>query len=611
MKKIYLATLLAGLGIYSAQAQDAPFPPLDVNMYDSQAYPSDPTEVIIPESPIRYQVLLTGGVDMVYDAHSDQSSASKEWQDFTAFVPIDGRSDSGYVIVNHERMNNDAILGDGGGMTIFTVHQDAETGNWSVVEDENGHKYRNVDFSEVGGTAANCGGIQSPWGQVFTAEEWGIFFSNAAINKPHEFGMDYTYDGAVGGFSDTSDVKLTSFNGESADITLKKHENFQWMVEIDPATAKAVRKNYNMGRFDHEGGWIANDEKTVYLTDDNSSGSVFFKFVAEQARDFSKGQLYAYKQSADGESGEWMALDMDMETMMNAQTEALAKGATIFMRLEWVDGNDDFVYITETGRGKQFDASGAIAKGGSLVNHLAVLDDDNDGKADDIFGRILRFDPMTDKMEVLIEGGGELSGDVPTGNHLSSPDGLTIGTIGGRTYLAINEDMNPSGLPANPSQFTNVMNEAYFLDITGDVAGKEYAVSDLIRLMVGPSGCELTGGRFTPDGNTYFVNIQHPATTNTEPFNHSVTLAVTGFEEYLEKITSVEDMDDSEGFNVYPNPASRVVYINKVTDVSIYGADGQRLLVQRNTNQVDISSLDKGTYFLQTIEGDVKKLIIK
>ena len=40
------------------------------------------------------------------------------------------------------------------------------------------------------------------------------------------------------------------------------------------ANAVAVRKNYNMGRYDHEGGWIAEDERTVYLSDDRISFTI-------------------------------------------------------------------------------------------------------------------------------------------------------------------------------------------------------------------------------------------------------------------------------------------------------------------------------------------------
>lgn len=594
----FISSLVLSFGGFS---QSAIFPTLNEDFYDQTTYPSDLKEVMIPASPLKYDVLFIGGTDAVYDAKSGNSAIAKEWQDFTGYVPIDNRSDSGYVVVNHERLDANAILGDGGGMTVMTVYFNPSTESWEVVRDENGNRFRNVDFSNVGGTAANCGGIQTDWGQVFTAEEWGSAFSS---NK-----VIYNEGNSI---TDTSDYTVTTFNGQPVNTDIKKYQNFQYMVEVDVENAIAVRKNYNMGRYDHEGGWISEDEKTVYLTDDKSSGAVFFKFVANTARDFSAGQLYYYKQSTDGTSGTWEALTMDLATMMTARDVALAGGATIFMRLEWVEGADGMVYITETGRGKQFDVSGAIAQGGILAKHLQTLDaadGTEDGLAVDMYGRVLRFDPATNKVDVFLEGGGETSADDISGNHLSSPDGLASTVIDNKTYLVINEDMNPSGAPANPAHFSSKLNEIYFLDITD---GEPKTVADLKRFVVGPKGCETTGGRFTPDGSTYFVNIQHPDAGNTPPFNHSVTLAITGFKTMInEQTTGFESFDNSNNFNVYPNPASREIYLNEQTDVAIYNNLGERVLVKREVKSVDISGLTSGTYFIQNAEGEAIKVIIQ
>lgn len=151
-----------------------PFPTLMADIYDASEFPTDPDEVVIPSSPLKYDVLFVGGVDQVTNKNG-QTALAKEWQDFTGYVPINGRSDSGYVVVNHERVQADPVNGDGGGMTVFTVYYNQNTQSWEVVNDANG-KFRNVDFSEVGGTGANCGGIQTSWGKVFTAEEWGSAF---------------------------------------------------------------------------------------------------------------------------------------------------------------------------------------------------------------------------------------------------------------------------------------------------------------------------------------------------------------------------------------------------------------------------------------------------
>lgn len=388
------------------------------------------------------------------------------------------------------------------------------------------------------------------------------------------------------------------------------------MIEVDVANAVAVRKNYNMGRYDHEGGWIASDRKTVYLSDDNSSGAVLFKFVADVAEDFSVGQLYCYKQSEDAKTGAWEALNMDLSTMLDARNEAYALGATVFMRLEWIEGiNDGTVFITETGRGKTQSVKAALEAGGTLANHLVQLDA-KDGSIDssftDMWGRVLRLNTANGKIEGAIEGGGEIKRDYnPSNNHLSSPDGLASTVIDGKTYLAINEDMNPSGVPANPAHFANKLNEIYLLDVTSDEPGKVYHVGELKRFIAGPSGCETTGGRFTPDGSTYIVNIQHPSSSNTPPFNHSVTVAITGYKDVLEQTLATEEVLEGSAFNMYPNPASREIYLSEKMDIVIYNSTGQRLMVERNTNVVDISSLPTGTYFIQNEEGQTKKLIIE
>lgn len=601
MKTHLLTTALAAVtGAIFAQS---PFPVLNENFYNTSDNPTDLATILIPASPLKYDVLFTGGVDHVHNAGGD-SALAKEWQDFTGFVPINGRSDSGYVIVNHERVEADPINGDGGGMTVFNAYYNQTTKSWEVANHPKG-KYRNVDFSGVGGTGANCGGIQTSWGKVFTAEEWGDSFKdNATI-----------YNGGAG-ITDTSDYEVLTFNGDAENTTIKKHQNFQYMVEVDVANAVAVRKNYNMGRYDHEGGWIASDRKTVYLSDDNSSGAVLFKFVADVAEDFSVGQLYCYKQSEDAKTGTWEALTMDLSTMLDARNAAYALGATVFMRLEWVEGiNDGTVFITETGRGKTQSVKAALEAGGTLANHLAQLDA-KDGSIDssftDMWGRVLRLNTANGKIETAIEGGGEIKRDYnPSNNHLSSPDGLASTVIDGKTYLAINEDMNPSGIPANPAHFANKLNEIYLLDVTSDEPGKVYHVGELKRFIAGPSGCETTGGRFTPDGTTYIVNIQHPSSSNTPPFNHSVTVAITGYKEIWAQTLSAAEVLEGSTFNMYPNPASREIYLSEEMDIAIYNATGQRLMVERNTNVVDISALPAGTYFIQNEEGQTKRLIVE
>src|SRR5690606_4883105 len=142
-----------------------------------------------------------------------------------------GRSDSGYVIVNHETVTASSVLGDGGGMTVFTAQFKNNT--WSVAPHPNGN-YRSVDFTPVGGTVANCGGGMTPWGTALTGEEW-VQSSNSGL-----------------GFSDQTNWPVTSFNGQPLNRSLQRYQNMNWITEVDVANAVALKKHYGMGRRSHE-----------------------------------------------------------------------------------------------------------------------------------------------------------------------------------------------------------------------------------------------------------------------------------------------------------------------------------------------------------------------
>ena len=75
--------------------------------------------------------------------------------------------------------------------------------------------------------------------------------------------------------------------------------------------------------------------------------------------------------------------------------------------------------------------------------------------------------------------------------------------------------------------------------------------------------------------------------------------------------TTISESASENGFDVYPNPASREILFNRVTDVAIYSVNGQRVMVERNTKRVDVSSLNPGIYFVKNSEGQTKKLIIE
>ncbi|NJK84388.1 MAG: DUF839 domain-containing protein, partial [Saprospiraceae bacterium] len=482
------------------------------------------TTLTMPKSPLSTQIIFIGGTDMVETnatyGNPAASVPAKEWHDFIGFTPDKSGESLGWVSVNHEMIQANDNIGDGGGMTAFRVVRDANTDTLIVVEQtlEDGRrgKFFAIDFvNTVGETGMNCAGIQSPDGRIWTAEEW---FQNS--NR-----------GIAGGFRDTSDFTIKSDLPGWDGVTVKKYQNLNWLVEVDPIQAKAIRKQYNWGRQPFEGGAITNNLKRVYLGPDATPG-FFGMFIADVAGDFSKGTLYAYKHDKPGYK--WVPIFGDTDVFLNATAEIAAKGATMYNRIEWVAINPltNDVYWTETGRDNPGSAFKRGADAGGVIDPYHVEEAAAQGVVDangvgnpfasaytDYYGRVWKYDAAKDTNYVYLEGGaGEL-----TGKHLSNPDGLNIILLNGKPYMIIEEDLNGRSQGRMPADFQNVTScELWLLDMA-----IEYPTADdLIRLAVTPAGAEVTGASFTPDGKSLLVNAQHPSTSNPFPHNHSYTFAI-------------------------------------------------------------------------------------
>lgn len=445
--------------------------------------------LILPEG-FTYKVLFREELDLVTRADGEKFPA-KGYHDMSAFIPDKmSPQTKGKLYISHESKYADPNLGDGGGATIFDI--ELIDGHWEIVSE-----FRHVDFSGVGGTNRNCGGSLSPNGTVFTCEEvW-------APNTKYLWN-----DGK--GHTDTSYQ-----NGRPL------WQNMGYVVEVDPNTGKALKKHWKMGRFVHEDIHFTSDGKTVYLTDDNSPGA-FYKFIPDKAFDYDNGQLYAYKQSADGESGDWLKLPMDTASLVNISNVAMSMGATMFIRHEWLEEINGKYYITETGE-DNFDWSDGITKGGAVPNYVSANLHLGGTKYDDVYGRILEFDPSTNKMRSYLEGGffSDSSG------CFSNPDCNTCVTFGSKTYMIICEDINwydrgRAGVEGEKNKY--VLNEVYFLDMSIE----NPTVDDLQRFAIAPKGAEGTGAIFLPDGSM-ILNIMHPSKSNPAPFNRSCTVLIEGF----------------------------------------------------------------------------------
>ncbi len=407
------------------------------------------------------------------------------------------------------------------------------------------------------------------------------------------------------------------FEGES----LKKYESQGWMVEIDPETAKAIRKQYNWGRMSFEAGCMSSDMSTVYLAEDERPG-LLTKFVANTPGDFTSGTLYVFKQDEnDPVNGNWIEIDnTDLETMVNLKDTAWAMSATLFIRLEWITEIDGKIYIAETGYdnvNKKSSWTGAVAIAGedAIADHHKARATTqgtqftvNDATHYyDYYGRILVYDPDSDEVSVYLEGGPDYAteqsqavADYPD-IHLSNPDGLGKITIGTKTFMVINEDLNGSSYNRLPSDFNGWACDMYLLDM--DIENP--SLSDLIRIGVGPNGSELTGGNGTQDGKSIMVDIQHPSSSNTAPFDNASTLALTGFDKVTDLSSAHISVDWAKN-DVFQGPTipeitTQVLFSGGVDEVTVVDTDGQpdgTAIAKQGHDFIGISEVVPGEYWI-------------
>jgi secreted PhoX family phosphatase len=575
--------------------------------------------VVVPPSPLKYQNIFVGGVDSVET--STGRTVAKQWHDYIGYAADPTGQSLGYAIVNHEMIEANDKIGDGGGMTMFKLGKKAD-GTVEVLEqtlaDGRKGKFFNVDFKNtVGETGMNCGGIS--WSnRVWTAEEW-YQTSNSGINA------------AGKGFRDTSDFEIgklqpSGFAGLDGK-KIKRYENLNWMVEIDPVNAKAVRKQYNWGRQGFEAGVVMDDQKTVYLFEDGEAGkSLFTKFVADQPGDFTKGKLYFYKQNSGQFTGTWVEVPNDPVTnwdiMVAPHEWAKKQGITGFTRLEWgqINKTDGKIYITETGNDKPGARyKTAITEGWTLPQHTYDRATAQKVAIDssayvDYYGRVLVFDPADNSVKSFLEGGPSITdaqavpGKYPE-KHFSNPDGIGFLYLNGKTFAVIEEDLNGVSMGRMPNTGMRGTNcEAWLLDMS-----KEPTIDNLYRLAISQYGSEITGFASFDDGNVVLLNAQHPdaATISDAAAKNSLTFAITGMKQLVSSIEQEESDDTASGIRVFPNPTSSSLNFTTAIDAALYDATGARVRVVRNASTMDISDLAQGTYYVRFASGDTRQVVIQ
>ncbi|MEM8606990.1 MAG: alkaline phosphatase PhoX [Myxococcota bacterium] len=319
------------------------------------------------------------------------------------------------------------------------------------------------------GTLANCAGGKTPWNTVLTCEE----------NYESYYGeVEFT-----GGKRARRDGPL----GWSAHYDLPP-EHYGWVVEVDPTTG-ASKKLTALGRFSHECATVrpGSDGRCVVYSSDDRQGGSLYKFIADRRGSLETGTLYV----ANLDEGRWEPLILDrpeLENVFRDEVDLLVqtRRAAALVGATPLDRPEDIEIDPATG------------------NVLVALT--NNVSRGNFHGSILKLSERNDDPLALeFTHASLLMGGDETG--LSCPDNLTFDRQGN---LWITTDVY-GGSQQEPEYVRFGHNGLFYVPMTGPQAG------EVFRVATAPVAAEFTGPKFTPDGRTLLLAVQHPGETTRSP----------------------------------------------------------------------------------------------
>jgi hypothetical protein len=482
--------------------------------------------------------------------------------DFIGYLPLPAGSDNsenGILFINHEYTNPhvmfagfaDAKAAAAGttadstaielaahGASIVEVKK--EGGVWKTVD---GSKYNrrltlNTEMALSGPAAGhdrlktsadatgkkvlgminNCSGGWTPWGTILTAEE----------NFHQYFGGD------PAGTAEADNYKRYGMKGEPSypwgkfvdrfDVTKELNEanRFGWIVEVNPYDPDFVPvKRTALGRFKHEAAQavVSADGRVVAYTGDDERFEYVYKYVSNGTFDpaaglansalLDDGVLHVAKFGDDG-NVEWLPLvhgqgELTEANGFKSQADVLieARRAADLLKATKMDRPEDievdpksgkvYVVLTKNDKRKADQVDAMNARADNKWGHIIELTPPaKDGKTDHAATKFAwdMFLQAGDPKDAA--QGAKYGGAVSDSGWFANPDNIAFDPKG-RLWIATD------GFPD-----FGVHDGVWATDTEG--AGRA-----VTRHFLGcPSGAELCGPVFTPDGQTLFVSVQHP-----------------------------------------------------------------------------------------------------
>lgn len=379
----------------------------------------------------------------------------------------------------------------------------------------------------VSGTMNNCAGGITPWGTYLMAEENfnGCFMGSLPADHP-EAGNHNRY-GVPGGWYEWGRFI------DRYDVSKEPHEpnRFGWIVEVDPMDPTSTpKKRTALGRFKHEGAEsvIAPDGRLVIYMGDDQRFDYLYKFVSEKRVDLKNksantdlldtGILFVAQFEESGDVN-WLPLTYGTgpltpennfhsqgDVMIETRRAADLLEATPMDRPEDVEPDEKsgrvWVMLTNNHKRKEDQINAANPRSENFFGHIIeIIEPEGD------------FAATRSKWEFLVKCGdpkvtefGATWNPLTTENGwFASPDNCAIDPSG---RLWISTDGNPR---------TGAADGLWGLETEGDKRGTGKA------FFRAPDGAEVCGPRFTPDGKTLFVAVQHPGDGDDATFENPST----------------------------------------------------------------------------------------